>query len=764
MPRLLGDNNRGEHRDKDAMTSLPPPVSSNGTAKPNGHRNYREYAPILRAAGIRNTIPIPQGHKSPPPKGFTGAEGQPVSDEQHDEWCEEHGDDGLAFVLADGQQAVDIDNYAKRDRPAGAALHGIAKIEQRTRCEYPETACLYHRDDGSAKYLYQGTPGISCRGELAPGVEVLQHTHRYVHVGTNPETGKAEQWGWGRPGGGITPVDNPIPPEEWAVLPEALEAEHAEDDCGRLRCLATDTQAHQWLDSMPDGPMSYYVKRELQLALDDLSARNGSRHEQTRDHVRALVQFGAAGLPGATTALTVIEHELAEQRQDEPDRASDTGEFTRMRVWAAKRIDPDLFNTLRILDRNEGRIPNLPQPSGTSGETPAGNEPVPTWAPVDMHAERLHRGDGLPAFGLRVDGEGLFYAGKVHSLHGETESGKSWIAQYAAAQCLLSADDTAALYVDFEDNAADVGNRLVCLGVPQDVVDDPARFVYVHPSYPLTVEAERTAFDTLLSRRFDFAVIDGVTEAMALSGFSTDRNTEVAAWQLEQPRAIASRTGAAVVCIDHVTKDADTRGRHAIGSQHKLAGLDGAAFVVEIEHPFGEGKAGVSTVRIAKDRPGKLRGRLGIDYRSKDQTHLVAKFHHDATDPEHIKASLEVPTGADASAKRGKAKAVNSRPTRAMEAVSRYWETTTNPRNRTQNVTVSAVRGANEGLGRQAVRDAINVLVTDEYAVREATGYSSTKQYREANDPKSDRFRPTIHLVSQAEDTATANDSGAEEC
>lgn len=744
------------------MASLQPPVSTDNAANANGHRNYREYAPILRAAGIRNTIPIPQGQKSPPPKGFTGSEGQPVSDEQHDEWCEDRGEDGLAFVLVDGQQAVDVDNYAKRDRPAGAALRGIAEIEKRTGCEYPETACLYHRDDGSAKYLYQCTPGITWRGEIAPGVELLQRTHRYVHVGTNPDTGNPEQWGWGRPGGAIKPVDQPIPPDQWAVLPEALESEHAEADNERLRCLATHEQARQWLDSMPDGPMSYYVRRELQLALADLTARNGSRHDLTRAHIRALVQFGAAGLPGATTALATIERELAEEREPEPARVGDTGEFDRMRDWAAKRIDPGLFNALRILDRNEGLIPNLPRQSGTSEETPAGGEPAPTWAPVDMRAERLHRGDGLPAFGLRVDGEGLFYAGKVHSLHGETESGKSWIAQYAAAQCLLSTDETAVLYLDFEDNAADVGERLVRLGVPVEVVDNPARFVYVHPSFPLTVEAERAAFDTLLARRFDYAVIDGVTEAMALSGFSTDRNTEVAAWQLEQPRAVASRTGAAVVCIDHVTKDAESRGRHAIGSQHKLAGLDGAAFVVEVEHPFGEGKAGMATVRIAKDRPGKLRGRLGIDYRTKDQTHLVAKFRHDATEPEQIKASLEVPTGADARQTRGKAKAA-SRPTRAMEAVSTYWETTTNPRHRTQNMTVSAVMGDNEGVGRQAVRDAINLLVTDEYAVREAKCYSSTKPYREADDPKSDRFCPTIHLVRQAEDGSTANDLGAEE-
>ena len=88
-----------------------------------------------------------------------------------------------------------------------------------------------------------------------------------------------------------------------------------------------------------------------------------------------------------------------------------------------------------------------------------------------MRAAREDRLESLPTIGRRVDGECLFYAGKVHSVHGETESGKSWIVQYAAAQCLLASDTDAVLYVDFEDNAADVGDRLVKLGVPAEVVD-----------------------------------------------------------------------------------------------------------------------------------------------------------------------------------------------------------------------------------------------------------------------------------------------------
>ena len=62
-----------------------------------------------------------------------------------------------------------------------------------------------------------------------------------------------------QPSTGVEPVYGPVPPDKWAVLPEPLECEHAAEDNGKLRSLATHEQAQKWLDSMPDRSMSYYV-------------------------------------------------------------------------------------------------------------------------------------------------------------------------------------------------------------------------------------------------------------------------------------------------------------------------------------------------------------------------------------------------------------------------------------------------------------------------------------------------------------------------
>ncbi len=103
-----------------------------------------------------------------------------------------------------------------------------------------------------------------------------------------------------------------------------------------------------------------------------------------------------------------------------------------------------------------------------------------------------------------------------------------------------------------------------------------------------------TAFSALLERSADLVVIDGVTDAVGIDGGSVLDNDEVAAWMRRVPRTIARRTGTAVACIDHVVKSANG-GRFAIGAQAKMAGVDGAVYLVEPKKPLGCGMCGELT-------------------------------------------------------------------------------------------------------------------------------------------------------------------------
>lgn len=203
--------------------------------------------------------------------------------------------------------------------------------------------------------------------------------------------------------------------------------------------------------------------------------------------------------------------------------------------------------------------------------------------------------------GRRDDGAGMFYPGRVHSVSGEPEAMKTWFMLATSAAELALGNSVA--YIDFEDDEGGITSRLLALGVPAQ--DIRQRFYYFRPDGPLG-DAGRAALAPYLQPPTTLAVIDGVTEAMGLFGLKPKDDTDVAAFGRLLPRFLAS-FGPAVSLLDHVNKDRETRGRWSTGSQHKLSGLNGAAYILETIKPLAPGQTGKSRVRVAKDRPGQVR-------------------------------------------------------------------------------------------------------------------------------------------------------------
>lgn len=224
----------------------------------------------------------------------------------------------------------------------------------------------------------------------------------------------------------------------------------------------------------------------------------------------------------------------------------------------------------------------------------------------------------------RTDDEALFYPGKVHSIYGESESGKSWIAQIAAAELLKMCQKV--IYIDFESDALDIVNRLSILGVSHAEILQ--FFSYIRPD--TSYNPSDPNWQKILEGGTRLVIIDGVTEALNLWGKETKDNDGITQWMRIFPRVIASRSGACVVTIDHVTKDRETRGRFAIGGQAKLATIDGAAYLVEPLEALAPGRIGSLTVRVTKDRPGFVRRIAGL-YRKSDRTQEVAVVTIDST-------------------------------------------------------------------------------------------------------------------------------------
>jgi hypothetical protein len=242
-----------------------------------------------------------------------------------------------------------------------------------------------------------------------------------------------------------------------------------------------------------------------------------------------------------------------------------------------------------------------------------------SWKPVDL----LQFFDGsyetpVTSILTRTDDKSLIYAGRVHSFYGESESGKSWLAQIAVAEQLKQFRKV--VYIDFESDAADLVFRLGSLGVSQAEILQ--NFTYIRPD--AARDHDDPYWQNLLKpNSSSLVIIDGVTEALTMWGGETKDNDAITRWMRLFPRAIAQQSGAAVISIDHVTKDKETRGRFAIGGQAKLATIDGAAYLIEPIEVLAPGRTGTLTVRVTKDRPGFVRKIAGM-YRKSDRTQEAA--------------------------------------------------------------------------------------------------------------------------------------------
>lgn len=336
-----------------------------------------------------------------------------------------------------------------------------------------------------------------------------------------------------------------------------------------------------------------------------------------------------------------------------------------------------------------------------------GGEAIRTWQPADLTDVLDGRWQPPRAtVGRRSDGVGLFYRGKQHTVASESEGGKSWFLLTAALNEIVSGNHVA--YLDFEDDRGPVVGRLLALGASPDRIRQ--YFHYIQPGSPVTVPVNKADIDGVMAEYAPtLAVIDGVTEAMVMHGLDPVDNRDAAMFGRMIPRRLA-RWGAATVSLDHVTKSNETRGRYSLGAVHKLNGLDGAAYVLENRRPFGVGIEGVSTIRIAKDRPGQLRKRA---LPSAGGLHWFADLVLDSTMAEgHTEAAIVVPNSDQA-----------KRPMRIMARISEALQQAAG--GLSQRVICDVVTGKAE-----TIRIALSHLIAEGY-VTNSTPHKSIRPFED---------------------------------
>lgn len=602
-------------------------------------RPYAEGAEVWSDAGW-SPLPLPPRQKASPPEGYTGAAGIDADAQQVATWIEQQPDANIGLRMPVGVCGIDVDAYKDSGRASWAALQA--------KCgPLPATWMLTSRTDGeSGIRLFKIPPTVKLRGVAAPGIEVLQHHHRYAVTwpSVHPDTGNIYR----------------------------LIGPDGDDDCDLPHPSDLPDLPASWLAELTEKPREPGVaapkpstgewSRAVTTAFAEGMAGmvKGSRHDTALACVAALARLELQEHPGATEAIESIGTHFRSVITDRCDDAHAQKEWDDIVAGgrALVRSAGSYRDTYTDLKRGPAEVTQL-MGNGTQPQVSGNDDPQVEvdgqdhgWHPVDF-AVVLHAGyqPPEPHCLFRDDDVALFYPGRVNGLLGESGSGKSWVALCAAAQELNDAGQV--LYIDLEDHAASLAQRLIALGVTKDNIE--RGLFYVQPELGYGMDSSRDTEQLVADQGVTLVVIDSVGEAMALQAMKQNDDDEVARWFRMLPRRLAA-LGPAVVLVDHVPKSKDAPAGFAIGSQRKRAAIDGHSIRTEQVKPLGRGRAGVVKLITAKDRNG---------------THPtgfpVGELHLDARGTQiewHLSAPTMAPTAEDGS----------FRPTVYMERVSRLLE------------------------------------------------------------------------------------------
>ena len=203
----------------------------------------------------------------------------------------------------------------------------------------------------------------------------------------------------------------------------------------------------------------------------------------------------------------------------------------------------------------------------------------------------------------RKDGATLFYDSKLNFLFGTPGSGKSWVSLWCIHETLLRGRRAA--YWDHEDTPNTLNRRSKLMGL--DLADfwRDGQFKYLRPGLDGSTLAMAEAMAWVKEGDGPTLIVIDSAES---AGCPSD-GTDVAPWlaKIVQPFLDA---GCTVLVLDHVAKRKEGRALGPIGSQHKLARIDGAALFVS-GVPRTQKTDGYLVLRNDKDRHGQLPAPIG---------------------------------------------------------------------------------------------------------------------------------------------------------
>jgi hypothetical protein len=204
-----------------------------------------------------------------------------------------------------------------------------------------------------------------------------------------------------------------------------------------------------------------------------------------------------------------------------------------------------------------------------------------------------------------IDESYLFYSGEFNLIYGDTECGKTWLCLAAVASTLNTGGRAAIIDLD-HNGAASIINRLMALGVAEELLTDSQAFRLAEPVTDLELKelvADLTVF------RPDVVVLDSLGEVMPLFRANSNNADDFTIVHADVIKPL-TRAGAAVLVVDHLPKNADSRQHGPIGSTAKTRAVGGLAVKVSAERAFRPGEGGSAKLELYKDRHGGVRKQL----------------------------------------------------------------------------------------------------------------------------------------------------------
>lgn len=296
-------------------------------------RTFADHVADYAQAGWSCILPVPPETKSPPPVGFTGAEGRDTDPLTLVRWASTHAGHSIALRLPTYDTwcvvGIDVDQYLKAGKQKRGA-ETIAHFLERWG-PLPATWTSTAREaDGPSRIYFFRAPARRYATKLDTGttsdVEIIQRHHRYAVVWPSPHKDAGSTYTWYDPQG--RPSTTPPKPNEFPELPAAWVAGLVEGATDQGPASAAREAGQALLDQLADDwrPECADVTSARLQAVDELSrADAGSRHDTMTARIHHLVQLAAAGHTGVAAAFLELRDLWAtltagEERGDELER------------------------------------------------------------------------------------------------------------------------------------------------------------------------------------------------------------------------------------------------------------------------------------------------------------------------------------------------------------------------------------------------------------------------------------------------------------